>query len=368
VVVLQTPKDPQSAVYMSHQALGIALERLGHTVETVAPSDFAWPRRLGGRWTPLVYPVAIAAWLRRRRDVDLVMFHSYAGWLATARRRRRGWRSLVVFHGVEPLYYRELKEETLRHGRRLSRRYRWLQEQVMPAMLRVACRSADAVACLNRAEADFLVARKWVAPAAVRHIAHGVPAEFYVAERSPRRVRTLLFVGQWLPMKGTAYLRDAGTALLREDPSMRLMCAGTLAPQSAVLLDFPPELHDRIVVMPRLEQSGLARLYRDADVFLFPSLYEAFSRAIAEAMASALPIVTTAVGVAADALHDGTNALIVPKRSSDALVAAVRRLRDDQALAARLGKAAAAAASHYRLEKVEPQTVATILDVAGAAR
>jgi glycosyltransferase involved in cell wall biosynthesis len=351
---------------MSHQALGTALERLGHSVETVAPSDFAWPRRLGGRLTPVVYPVAIAWWLGRRRDVDLVMFHSYAGWLATARRRRRGWRSLVVFHGVEPLYYRELKEETLRRGHRVSRRYRWLQERIMPAMLRVACRSSDAVACLNRAEADFLVTHKWVAPAAVRHIAHGVPAEFYVGQRPPRPLRTLLFVGQWLPMKGVAYLGEAAAALLRDDPSMRLICAGTLATEAAVLADFPPELRNQIVVMPRLAQSALAALYRDADVFLFPSLYEAFSLAIAEAMASALPIVTTAVGVAADALRNGENALIVPKRRSDALVAAVRRLRDDPRLAERLGNAAAAAASHYRLAEVEPRTVAMILDVAGA--
>jgi hypothetical protein len=44
----------------------------------------------------------------------------------------------------------------------------------------------------------------------------------------------------------------------------------------------------------------------------------------------------------------------------------VRRLRDDPRLAERLGKAAAAAASHYRLAEVEPRTVAMILDVAGA--
>ena len=98
----------------------------------------------------------------------------------------------------------------------------------------------------------------------------------------------------------------------------------------AVLADFPTELHRRIVVRPRVDPAALAGLYRDADVFVFPSLYEAFSRAIAEAMASRLPIVTTAVGVAADALRNEESALIVPRRSAAAIVAGVRRLKGDR--------------------------------------
>jgi glycosyltransferase involved in cell wall biosynthesis len=368
-VVLQTPKDPQSAVYMSHQALNAALERLGHAVETVAPADFPMVRRAGGRWTPLLYPMAVASWLRRRRDdFDLVLFHSYAGWLATVRRGGSSWRSLVVFHGVEPLYHRELKEETRRHGKALSRRYRFLQEQLMPMMLRAACRKADGVVCLNRAESQFLIGREWARSSSLRLIAHGVPPEFFVEQRPSRAVRTLLFVGQWLPMKGTAYLREAAVALLSEDPSLRLVLAGTLASEPLVLSEFPSALRGRIVVRPRVEPAALAGLYRDADVFVFPSLYEAFSRAIAEAMASALPIVTTAVGIAADALRDGESALIVPKRSSEALVGAVRRLQHDSALAVRLGRGAAIAAAPYCLDVVEPQTVATIVDAAGTAR
>jgi glycosyltransferase involved in cell wall biosynthesis len=368
-VVLQTPKDPQSAVYMSHRALNAALERLGHTVETVAPADFSLLRRAGGRWTPLLYPAAVASWLHRRRDdFDLVLFHSYAGCLVSVRRGGGGCRSLAVFHGVEPLYHHELKEESRRQGKPLSHRYRFLQEQLMPVMLRAACRKADAVMCLNRVESRFLIERSWVTASSVKLFAHGVPREFYLDQRPPRAVRTLLFVGQWLPMKGIAYLREAAVALLSEDPSLRLVLAGTLVSEPDVLSEFPSALRDRLAVKPRVEPAALAELYRAADVFLFPSLYEAFSRAIAEAMAAALPIVTTAVGIAADALRDGDSALIVPKRSSDALVAAVRRLRQDSALAARLGKAAALAAAPYRLDVVEPHTVATILEAAAVAR
>ncbi len=367
-VVLQTPRDPHSAVYLTYQTLAAALERLGHSVRIVSPNDFALLRRVSGRWVPLLYPFAMAGWVhRRRRDFDVVMFHSYAGWLATALRRGSWPRAVVMFHGLEPLYFRELQEEAHAHGQPLSWRYQLLQERLMPFMLRTACRTADAVTCLNHAEAEAISAWRGVPSGRLEVLAHGVPPEFFVPARPVRPVRTMLFVGQWLPMKGIKYLRDAAVTLLQADPSMRLVCAGTLAPEQSVRSDFPTELQPRVVVLPRVEHGTLAELYREADVFVFPSLYEGFSRAIVEAMAARLPIVTTAVGVAADALRDGSNALIVPKRDAAAIVSAVRRLQLDSALAARLGGAAAAAAEEYRLEVVEPRTVAVVLRLAGTA-
>ena len=365
---MQTPKDPQSAVYMAYQTLGLALEGLGHSVEIVSPADFAALARLGGRWVPLAYPIAVASWLRRRRrDFDFVMFHSYAGWIATALARGRP-RSLVMFHGVEPLYHRELREEAMVEGRPLSWRYRALQEILMPLMLRIACRTADGVTCLNGAEAEFLSLRGWVPARGARVLAHGVPPEFFVPHRVPRPLRALLFVGQWLPMKGIRYLRDAASVLLREDVTLRLTCAGTLASADTVLAEFPHDVRGRIAVLPRLDQAALATCYRDADAFVFPSLYEGFSRAIVEAMASRLPIVSTAVGVAADALRDEESVLFVPNRSATAIVFAIRRLQADPVLATRLGTAAAGAADRYTQAVVQSHTVDLIMEEAGGSR
>jgi glycosyltransferase involved in cell wall biosynthesis len=295
------------------------------------------------------------------------MFHSYSGWLATTITRGQP-RSLVMFHGVEPLYHCELREETARDGRELSWRYRLLQEMVMPVMLRIACRSATGVACLNRAEAAYVSARNWAPRSDPEVLAHGVPPQFFLPLRTPRPLQTILFVGQWLPMKGIRYLREAATALLRANPAMALVCAGTLLSEAAVQSEFPQELRDRVAVFSRVDQSTLARLYRDADVFVFPSLYEGFSRAIVEAMASRLPIVCTAVGVAADALRHEESALIVPKRSAAAMIAAIERLRDDPQLAARLANAAGERAGDYTLADVTRQTIRVIMNAAGRSQ
>jgi len=362
-VVIQTPRDPQSAVYIGYQALADALQALGHSVEIVSPGEFPAISRLDGRWVPFAYPAVIARWIfRRRGDFDLVMFHSYSGWIASALARGRP-RSLVMFHGVEPLYHRELRQEAALDGG-LSWRYRALQELVMPVMLRTACRTATSVACLNGAEAAYLAGKNWVTSRGAEVLAHGVPDEFFVADRTSRPIEHLLFVGQWLPMKGIRYLREAMTAILRENPSVRLTCAGTLQAEQRVISEFPDAVRERIAVFPRVDQSTLARLYLEADVFVFPSLYEGFSRAIVEAMASRLPIVCTAVGVAADALTHEESALFVPKRSARAIIEAVQRLRDDPSLAGALGRAAGNKARDYTLADVSRRTIRVIVDTA----
>jgi glycosyltransferase involved in cell wall biosynthesis len=255
-----------------------------------------------------------------------------------------------------------------RSGGKLSWRYRALQELVMPVFLRIACRTAAHVACLNRAESEYLRSKRWITDGHDHVFAHGVPPEFFVAARVPRRIQTLLFVGQWLPMKGIRYLKDAATKILGANPSLQLVCAGTLTDERHVQSEFAVDVRDRVRVVPRIDQAGLAQLYRQADVFIFPSLYEGFSRAIVEAMASRLPIVCTPVGVAGDALGNEQSALIVPKHDADALVLAIDRLRSDPVLADRLANAAAEAALDYTLAAVSQRTINVIVDAARQAR
>jgi glycosyltransferase involved in cell wall biosynthesis len=59
-----------------------------------------------------------------------------------------------------------------------------------------------------------------------------------------------------------------------------------------------------------------------------------------ETAAAGIPIVATAVGDVPKLIRDGRTGLVVPKSDPAALAAALARLRDDGALAARLGAAA----------------------------
>ncbi|HSC26899.1 MAG TPA: glycosyltransferase family 4 protein, partial [Vicinamibacterales bacterium] len=350
-----------------YRLLESRLKALGHTLTIVTPHDLG-SAASRGRWTPLLYPIVVARWVRAHRgEFDAFVFHSYAGWIAARPRGRRSFAAVVAFHGLEPLYHRELLEEAKRSGRHLTRRYRALQERAMPFFLRRACQHADLVTCLNAAERRFLVEHGWSAPERTALVAHGIPDEFFAPERPVRPVRTLLFVGQWLPMKGVSYLTSAADALLRHHPGLRLTCAGTLKTAEHVLAGFAPEVRERIRVLPRVERDALPALYRDADVFLSPSLYEGFGLAIVEAMAAGLPIVASEVGVAADALQDGESCLFVLRHDAPALVQAVERLMADAPLAGRLGRAARAIAERYRTSGRSAELAGLLVDLAGRA-
>jgi glycosyltransferase involved in cell wall biosynthesis len=246
---------------------------------------------------------------------------------------------VVAFHGLEPIFHRELLAEAAARGERLSWRYRALQEWLMPLMLGIVCRRAAAVICLNAEEVELVVGRGWARRERVALIPHGVGGTFFAPPRQVAAVRQLLFVGQWIPIKGIRYLVDAVDALMARHPGLALVCAGTGKDAETVLAAFPPSIRDRVSVYPRVDHVELAALYRAADAFVFPSLFEGFSRAVVEAMAGGLPIVATPI--AADVLRDGDNALIVPRRDAAAVVTAVERLIADPALATRLGAAAA---------------------------
>ncbi len=332
------------------------------TVRT--PEDFPAVSRLHVRWLPLVYPWAVWRWLRRNgRAFDVAIGHSYVGWL-TSFWRGRPFRMVTAFHGLEPLFYRELAIDMRREGRPLRWPFRGLHGWLVPQMCRASCRRSDAVFCLNRAEAAYLARHRWAVPDRVAVVPHGVPAAFFI-DREPRpAARVLLFVGQWLPTKGTRELAEAFTAVASRRPGIRLWCAGTIRDEASVRSAFPDWVRPQVDVFPRLDQGELVDRYRQADVFVFPSHFEGFGRVLLEAMAAALPIVTTPVGAAADLLTPDADAVLVPLRDSGALVVALERLVEDPDLRARLGQAAQARARGFELPRVNAAKARRLEDVA----
>lgn len=70
---------------------------------------------------------------------------------------------------------------------------------------------------------------------------------------------------------------------------------------------------------------------KNAEIYVQPSYYEAYSTTITEAKILAKPIITTDVGGMRDQLRDKENGRIVPI-DSDAIALAIRELMDDKAL------------------------------------
>jgi glycosyltransferase involved in cell wall biosynthesis len=93
------------------------------------------------------------------------------------------------------------------------------------------------------------------------------------------------------------------------------------------------------------QQEDVVPWLQALDLFVLPSYgEEGVPQAIMQAMACALPVVSTTVGAIAEAVADGITGLLVAPRSPAALGAALARLRDDAALRSRFGAAGRARA------------------------
>ena len=98
---------------------------------------------------------------------------------------------------------------------------------------------------------------------------------------------------------------------------------------------------------------------RDLDIFVLPSLSEACSNGLMEAMATALAVVATSVGGNPGLVEDEVTGLLVPPGDAPALAKAISRLMEDRALAARLGEQARAHAQlAFGMERMVARTEA----------
>jgi glycosyltransferase involved in cell wall biosynthesis len=93
-------------------------------------------------------------------------------------------------------------------------------------------------------------------------------------------------------------------------------------------------------------------LYAAHDIFVFPSLMEGLPLALLEAMASGMPVVTTDTCGMPDAVKDGFNGLLVPPADSTALLDALTRLMESQALREELGRNAAASMRAFTWDRI----------------
>jgi glycosyltransferase involved in cell wall biosynthesis len=172
------------------------------------------------------------------------------------------------------------------------------------------------------------------------------PTEFATTPRGGSRAGPLriLYLSNLVPEKGSLDLIEAlrrGRSPLETPVVVRFV--GGAPPEVAEELRRRAEQVARSGVEVELPgaRTGEAKLdeYRCADVFAYPTRYpyEGQPLVILEAMASGLPIVTSAQGGIAETVEDGRSAVVVRPGDVDALATAIARLVGDANLRAELG-------------------------------
>jgi UDP-glucose:(heptosyl)LPS alpha-1,3-glucosyltransferase len=103
------------------------------------------------------------------------------------------------------------------------------------------------------------------------------------------------------------------------------------------------------------------RFHQAADIFVLPTLYEAFSLAMLEAAASGLPLIAPPVSGIAELIGEDEAGIVV-ERTPESVGRAIARLAADADLRARMGTAGHRRASEYTWER----SVNAILEAYGA--
>ncbi|ODU00622.1 MAG: glycosyltransferase [Planctomycetes bacterium SCN 63-9] len=150
---------------------------------------------------------------------------------------------------------------------------------------------------------------------------------------------TFLFTGGITQRKGIKYLLEAWRQVRR--PGWKLQLLGGLPKQLGPLEAY---LED-VELLGRVPHSEVPDRMANADVFVFPSLFEGSAVVTYEALASGLPCVATPG--AGSVVRDGVEGFLVPPRDVAALAERMKRLGLDAELRARMGHAARARAEEY---------------------
>lgn len=319
-----------------------------------------WPvplrKRLSGNGIPEI------ARLLRENGIDILHTHGGVAGLFGRRAARRAGTPVVVhtLHGIHYLHYRNplLKYILVLDERRLARR-------------------TDAVIFVS--EADYDRGERWrlVPRSRMRLIRNGVAPDPGTDPESLRRRGELRAALKLAPpvigavsrlhrQKGVIHLLRAAPDILKRRPEAKIVIAGG-GPLEGDIRRFAARAGlDRHVQIlgERPDARDLLSLF---DVFVLPSFWEGLPLVLIEAASLGKPIVASAIDGVREVLRDGETGLLVPPGKPRELAAAIVRVLEDPALAARLGATAQLdIPPRFTLERMVGETQNLYLELASA--
>jgi glycosyltransferase involved in cell wall biosynthesis len=192
----------------------------------------------------------------------------------------------------------------------------------------------------------------------------GVDSEFFKPPAKPRdeAIFRICFVGRVELAKGAGYLLQAWKKLAL--PNAELVLVGSVKKEMSALLRTHADASVRMTgILPAAE---VAQLYRESDLFVFPSINEGLPQVLLEAMASGLPVVVSDHASADDCVTDGTEGFVVPARNVDKLAEAIQWCYQHRDETRAIGKAARARIENeFTLEHYNQRQIALYKSLAG---
>lgn len=221
-----------------------------------------------------------------------------------------------LVHGVKYAMFRLVLE----HAVYKSKAIMTVSEHAKERILHYFNVPKDKITVIPNGLSEPVVAKK------VRLSDHGIYAPYF------------LYAGNAYPHKNLELILKAFALIQNQHPHVQVVIAGKRDVFSAQLESKARELmipSDRLRFVDHPDDDLLARLYEDADAFIFPSLLEGFGIPPLEALQRKTPVIAANVRPMTDILQDAAH-YVDPQDPKDLASAMLAHLSDPSLLARRL--------------------------------
>ena len=316
---------PLAASFIQEQAQVIARR---HSVRVLIPEVLSWRRLLRQKVVPWSQAVECSLQVYRVQTLAPVPRSASVSLGAYCRAAEHGFERLVRTSGRPDIIHAHAAVPAGLAAARLGRNFAipvvlsehysrsasWVRPESYRRRVREALLGADSVVAVSPAQAGQL--RGLQDGLAVSVVPNMVLTSFFVPA-SPDGGRldsrtSFLFVGRLIECKGVAYLLDACRLLVQRGIASFLVLIGGNGPLRSELEDKASSLglSDHCRFLGSLSRVQVRARMQECDVFVLPSLEEAFGIVLGEAMACGKPVITTRCGGAESVVTPETGLLV----------------------------------------------------------
>jgi glycosyltransferase involved in cell wall biosynthesis len=221
--------------------------------------------------------------------------------------------------------------------------YTQIQKKLVKGKIDVVTAPSQFVINKLKARGFFSEARTLVLPNALRFVSENSIA------KTIKNYQTIsfLYVGQVNKSKGVQVLINAFTRLMQ--PNIRLHIVGK--GQNLEEMKFAASKDTRIIFHGFLNSDDLVTLYKEANVFVLPSIwFEPFGLVIIESQSHSIPVVASNIGGIPELVREGYNGCLFEAGNVDELRNILERLINDPVELTRLGDGAFESSKKFNIE------------------
>jgi glycosyltransferase involved in cell wall biosynthesis len=172
----------------------------------------------------------------------------------------------------------------------------------------------------------------------------------------------ILFVGSFHPRKNLMGLLDAFGGIANQLPHDLVIIGSRWSSEATLERIQSNSLVQRIRLIGFVPWSDLPRFYNEADLFVFPSVYEGFGFPVLEALACGCPTITSNISSLSEVAGDA--AILVPPDSTEDLGNAMYQVLTDAELKAELRQRALRQAQRFSWTTSAKKTIKLLEDAA----